>query len=365
MFSSFLMILLGVIFFFNPSGKKLSNYLLSGFIIANAVLLTNFFLQLKFPSYHSEFSIIYTIGTHCYFLLAPLVYLYIISLCRPGNRISKKWVLHLLPFFIITFLTFYLKVLTKNTDTNLDKVWYYFFVAGKLALYIQIAAYIGFSFIELKQYRLQIKELYSNLMNIDLIWVNLVLYFFILMCLVDMLCFILIVFNKINSPFTYYLGCLSISTDLVLSVSLIFKGMQQAAIHAEIITLPKYSLDQQDVTNYEKNKILLLQCMNNEKPYLLPELNLNDLAKMINLSPKYLSQTINFCFKQNFNSFINQYRVDESKRIIESDKADKKTVFEILLDSGFNSKSVFNGSFKKLNGYTPKEYREKLKKNKS
>jgi AraC-like DNA-binding protein len=86
---------------------------------------------------------------------------------------------------------------------------------------------------------------------------------------------------------------------------------------------------------------------------------------MLNISPKLLSQTINFCFKQNFNSYINQYRIDEAKKIIEADKKDKKTVFEILLDSGFNSKSVFNESFKKFNGFTPKEYRESLRKIKS
>jgi AraC-like DNA-binding protein len=138
--------------------------------------------------------------------------------------------------------------------------------------------------------------------------------------------------------------------------------MRQTTLPAGIVSVPKYNLSKQDISVYEEYKKLLNQYMKTEKPYLLPELSLEDLAKMIKIPSKLLSQTINFCYKQNFNNYINQYRIDEAKRIIENDKTDKKTVFEILLDSGFNSKSVFNESFKKFNGYTPKEYRDKIKK---
>ncbi len=35
----------------------------------------------------------------------------------------------------------------------------------------------------------------------------------------------------------------------------------------------------------------------------------------------------------------------------------KKTVLEIIYEVGFNSKSVFNTTFKKQTGLTPSEYR--------
>jgi AraC-like DNA-binding protein len=137
--------------------------------------------------------------------------------------------------------------------------------------------------------------------------------------------------------------------------------MRQASVPSGISPQPKYSQSKIEANIYEENKILLNQIMENEKPYLLPELNLDELAKMLNKPPKQLSQTINLGFSMNFNTYINRYRINEAKRIIELDVNDKKTIYEILLDAGFNSKSVFNDAFKKHAGCTPKEYRRLIK----
>ena len=66
---------------------------------------------------------------------------------------------------------------------------------------------------------------------------------------------------------------------------------------------------------------------------------------------------INRHFGVNFYEFINQYRVDEAKRMLVSEDYKNTTITDIYLMVGFNSKSVFYTFFKKKVGMTPSQYR--------
>ena len=103
-----------------------------------------------------------------------------------------------------------------------------------------------------------------------------------------------------------------------------------------------------------KVRMELLDLMVNEKPYLDPLVTLEKLAKKLMIQPYQLSQVINSSFNQNFFEFINGYRIEESKRMLTSEHA---SIEEVMHQSGFNSKSVFNTFFKKTTGLTPSAYR--------
>ena len=105
---------------------------------------------------------------------------------------------------------------------------------------------------------------------------------------------------------------------------------------------------------------LLLKLMKEDKPYLEPKLSLNMLANLLDLSPNYLSQIINQHEQQNFNDFVNKYRIDE---FIEKASTNKNYSFLAnALDSGFNSKSTFNNVFKKIKGVTPSQFMSEFSK---
>lgn len=88
--------------------------------------------------------------------------------------------------------------------------------------------------------------------------------------------------------------------------------------------------------------------------------SLTELAKKIGESPHHVSQVINEKLNRNFFELLASYRVEKAKRIIKEDKSIKLTIEEISEMVGYNSKTAFNNSFKKLTGKTPSEFRKSV-----
>ena len=99
--------------------------------------------------------------------------------------------------------------------------------------------------------------------------------------------------------------------------------------------------------------------MTEEKPYLDPELSLQKLAHRLGITKEDLSQIINERLDCNFKNFINEYRIREAKEKLLDPKENEFVLMKIAFDVGFNSKSVFNASFKKFTGMSPSQYRKK------
>ena len=107
----------------------------------------------------------------------------------------------------------------------------------------------------------------------------------------------------------------------------------------------------------------LLKIMAEEKPYLDASLSLQKLAQQMDITKEDLSQVINEQLGRNFKHLINEYRIEEAKRKLEDPRENQFVILKIAFDAGFNSKSVFNASFKKYTGLSPSEYRKKYQKN--
>ena len=99
----------------------------------------------------------------------------------------------------------------------------------------------------------------------------------------------------------------------------------------------------------------LLGLMEAERPWLEPELTLAELAQRLRTNPGLLSKTINQGCGQNFNDFVNGYRVAEARRKLADPHYAHYSLVGVALESGFNSKSTFNRVFRKLAGQAPGE----------
>lgn len=100
----------------------------------------------------------------------------------------------------------------------------------------------------------------------------------------------------------------------------------------------------------------LLSYISENKPYLNPELSLRDLANQIDIHPNHLSWILNKSIGQNFNQFINQYRVEAFKNLARDQENKNFTIEGLAYESGFNSKTVFNTYFKRETGLTPRQF---------
>lgn len=105
----------------------------------------------------------------------------------------------------------------------------------------------------------------------------------------------------------------------------------------------------------------LMRIMEEEKPYLKSDLRLNELSALLHVSRNHTSQIINMHFNLTFFDFINKYRVEEAKQLLNENHKNKLSVTAIAYQVGFNSRASFYKSFKKYTNQTPTTYVKHLK----
>jgi len=96
--------------------------------------------------------------------------------------------------------------------------------------------------------------------------------------------------------------------------------------------------------------------MHKHHHFLDNSLNIEKLAKEINAPSQYLSQAINQYRQINFYELIASYRIEYAKEILLNQP--EKNILTVAMDAGFNAKSTFNKTFKKITGLTPSEYKK-------
>lgn len=131
-----------------------------------------------------------------------------------------------------------------------------------------------------------------------------------------------------------------------LSTSRIFEGCE---IHDEA--------HQFAPPNLEDLKTKFEEFMIGKRMYRMPRLRLDDLSEVMDIRPQKISDILRFGYGKSFYDFVNQLRVKDAMKQIDS--APDEKLLSIALDSGFSSKSTFNEVFRKTTGMTPSEYRRR------
>ncbi|HEX8576279.1 MAG TPA: helix-turn-helix domain-containing protein [Flavobacterium sp.] len=237
-----------------------------------------------------------------------------------------------------------------------------------ILLYLQIFCYCMFSWIKLKKHEINIRLFTSAIENVDLKWLKYVVICVLIMASIFIIGTAIISFLNINDFYQYYIFELPYLTGFF---SIAFFSMKQKEIypftklqkneilHTIIEDTSKKQEPKKLIEDYklEELKSALLHIMENEKPFLDSELTLVKLAAMMDISLHQLSYLINTGFNENFYQFVNRYRIEEAKKLILDKKMSHLNFQGIAFEVGFNSKSVFNSTFKKCTGQTPSEYK--------
>lgn len=177
------------------------------------------------------------------------------------------------------------------------------------------------------------------------------------------------------------MGIFSNYMDLTLILALLVRAAQQSSVAVRptvaqaapaqapptpappVVAAQTVAVHLQDKQDEQDEQMVALSqqiahLVEKEKPYLNPQLTLDRLAQLLNLSPRQVSTAINSCFKQNFNGYINRYRVAEARLLLDNAEFESLTVMEIAQRAGFSSKATFNRIFKSVVGTSPQAYRQ-------
>jgi AraC-like DNA-binding protein len=316
---------------------------------------------------------IYFLGGFAYFLDTALLYFYIKSLAFADFRIRKKNSLHFIPvmvFVIFMLLAFYRYPLQTRMDWITHEIFVYstpYISMDFFAKLLRVAYCIACLRLIMK-YKDLLKITHSNIEKPNITWLNLLVIGFLTITVMEaVLSLSKIIGLMIGFDFLHhdlhlfeYIGLSGYYARFILICTLVFSSTRYFS------TFESVKLKDKSQTKKESpEKILnpefaenIDMAMRSKKYYLDPDITLDSLAEKLDISSRDLSMTINRHFNSNFYEFINLYRIEESKILLHDEKNKKKTITDIYLEVGFNSKSVFNTFFKKHVGVTPSEYRQ-------
>lgn len=354
-------------------GKKREDFIFLGWIAVTLLQITFYQITIYRFDIHGLWAVL-SFGLPL--LGGPLLFLYILALT--GHKATWLSISAHLSVYLIFVAV--LMVFQQSSSIRLIATNGYFPLPENAPLWMQYYAiplaisglvYCVWDMFLLRKHRKTIATFFSFDEKIDLRWVSYIVYsYFILFILNSILIFGTIHFQLFS--FENAFALVGITLALML-IAFGFYGFRQTAIFSNIDTqsIQNVNLDSSETgtTSYAKSGLMeekivlhanqINEQMEHEKPYLQDDLTLSILAKQCNLSNVHLSQVLNQHFQLNFYDFVNQYRIEESKKMLLSSEYDNLSVLGIAFNCGFKSKSSFNRYFKKYNGMSPSEFKER------
>ena len=354
------MILSGLIAFKRP--KRLANTFLALLVFFYALIALNIVVVNVLKDYgmlhvfrYIQMEMIYGIG--------PALYFYTRCITNPKFEFQKRHYLHFLPL-LLEFVFYRTAIYRLGSDgLYLDELpgYSYVYLTQQWIGVISIWVYSIVSIIHLAKYQSQLKEYYSKIETLSLQWLQtpilvFVSYHFIWRVLTEIDRF------AFDMSLREYYFLPNFTVLAIVACWIGFKGYLQK--EREVVYLKPLEKKSKTLSAKKDQTFILKfnQLMDNQQPYLNPDLNLAMLADLLEMKPKLLSSKINQNFNQNFYDVINSYRVKAFKKRLQSSERDKLSLLGHAYECGFYSKSTFNHVFKKMTQQTPSEYLTTLKK---
>ena len=277
------------------------------------------------------------IGLGTQLTLGPLFYLYTKLLIQLDYKIKKNYLYHFLPFLPALIFGFWITpAIVKQLPTS-------FFILLFILYYGHYLMYLILSL-------LQILKAKNSVQKIEIIhWLKIVFIALIAIWLIYVL-------NLFEDQIPYIIGPISYSIVIFIVAIIALKN----DYIAKIGTI-KYKTTAVEVGEAALlyQKALALVC--DQKQYKNHNISLKSLSAELKTSPQKLSMAINANYNNNFNTFINSYRIAAAKEMLLNPNFEQFTIASIAYEVGFNSLSSFNDAFKKITKLTPVTFKSNSK----
>jgi AraC-like DNA-binding protein len=349
--------------FTHKNGKRISDILLGCFFLAIALNLLDVFLLIA--GVYALHPYIAGWGSCIPLLFGPFIFFYTKSVLNRDFIFSAGLWSHFLPFGVVFLAAeFYMigqpraaeeRLLSDILQHHLPKS----ITVASTLIFIQFLCYVMASLKLVGTYKKAAAQHLSANRQMDVSWLSSSIFFFLLVITIAIINGLLVQ----TALGTFYLVGFNIIIFalLVFVIGVLLKALQRPYFFSFSEPDGFSAKSTPGSEKIEKERIAqeVLKYMQSSKPYLEPELTLEQLASRLSLKPRILSQSINEILGQNFYDFVNRFRIEEALRLLTNPKDKKITVLEVLYEVGFNSKSSFNTLFKKYTGLTPTAFRKK------
>ncbi|UWX61550.1 helix-turn-helix domain-containing protein [Chryseobacterium oranimense] len=288
------------------------------------------------------------------FLTPVMFYFSVLFYTNP----SFKFKVSDLKYFILPVI-FWINILLQRFGGFEDQTVFNYVFIGLILF--QAIFYTALSYFTIQKHKKRIQQFSANTEGINLNWLE---YITIIIFIINI---VYVVYNLSydSRALNFFIN----GAFLLVIYSVGYYSLKQKEIYPleEKQREELISIDEDQETEEVRKKLIsdeeliriktqLEDIMNRQKPYLDSELNLIRLSELLSVSTHHLSYVINTGFKKNFFQYVNEYRIGYAKRLLK-DSQSKLSILGIAYESGFNSKTSFNTTFKKLTGQTPSEYK--------
>lgn len=278
--------------------------------------------------------------------LGPLFYLYVQSIVHDTRKMQMRDWLHFVPVGVLLLIL--IPAITLPADEKVRMMRE--FLQGEYPSYRYISAAIIGSYgvyIVVSIRRMQIRRR-GNWAHRRIIVMAFLMLSFLLLGIIKLFGILTLsdLLMRVNNLLT------------AVAILMLFLSVQRYPFLFQYGVLPserkasRSHLERVDLKNVQKN---LLMLMEDEKFYCDEDLTLSRLSDALEITPHQLSALLNEHYNMNFNSFVNGYRIAESRKLLVD--VPGRSTLSIAYAVGFNSYTTFYSSFKRATGLSPAHYR--------
>jgi len=370
--TAFESLLLALLLAASTPKSSLSNWLLAAFLFCHFLIplheLT--FWGKLFRIWLLDISPnIFFLFSYAYFLDGPLLYFFVRALLYKDVRLQRKHLWHLTPL-VLYALHMLWNFYSLDHATRLDLIESQHIAYSSPHLYFEAmgrfvrVGYVMWCFLLVWNYRKQLRHEQADLKTYDVAWLKLMLLSFLVIFGWDSALHCIKLYGLFTNNFDLELlnvvGLSSYYLNFIALNILIFLRFTAFSSVEPVSEQPLYEAkEEQNLLSDPLIVQKLEQLMQQQKFYAHPDITLDKLAEAAGYPVKKVSLTIKQAYQLNFYEYVNSHRIKAAKKLLADKGPDAKTITDIYYEVGFNSKSVFNTFFKRLEGVTPSQYREK------